>query len=183
MNKSWRQAVHSSTRLQGVRRARGFTLVELMVVLVIVGVILVIAAPGFSTLTQRTRLKSYANEVVASIYLARSEAIKRNGQMTLCVSTDGANCTGGGDWEEGWIVVDPNDTVIKHQQSLAPGIILFELSSAAFTTMAFQPSGIVSTSAALKLCQQTSSAGVEEKIVTVSATGKPRIQTTTAGCP
>ena len=162
--------------------SRGFTLVELMIVLVIVAVILMIAAPSYTVLTQRIRLKSYANEVVASVYLARSEAIKRNAVMTLCTSTDGTSCTGGDDWEQGWIVMDPNDTVIKRQQALAAGIIVFDDLSG-MDTMAFQPSGAASTSASLKICQQGASAGVEEKIVTVSATGKPRIQTTTAGCP
>lgn len=160
---------------------RGFSLIELMVVLVIVAVIAVIAAPSYSVLTQRTRLKSYSNEVVASVYLARSEAIKRSAAMTLCVSNDGASCTGG-DWEQGWLVMDPNDTVIKYQQSLASGIKLFELSSVA--SVAFGSRGVINPAPLqLKLCRQTPSAGVEEKLITVSATGRPRIQTTTDGCP
>jgi len=177
------KAVSARIRRRGGSRAHshGFTLIELMVVLVILAVILMIAVPSYRTLTERTRLKSYANEVVASVYLARSEAIKRNAVMTLCASTDGTSCTGGDAWEQGWIVMDPNDTVIKHQQALASGIILFDLSS--INTMAFQPSGAASTAVFLKLCQQGASAGVEEKIVAVSATGRPRIQTTTAGCP
>ena len=163
--------------------SRGFTLVELMMVLVIVAVIAMIAAPSFTTLVQRTKLKAYANEVVASVYLARSEAIKRNAVMTLCTSTDGATCTGGGNWEQGWVVMDPNDTVIKYQQPLQSGVILFELGSTGFNSMAFQPSGVASDSAALKLCQQGAASGVEEKIVTVSMTGRPRIETKTDGCP
>ena len=163
--------------------SRGFTLVELMVVLVIVAVILMIAAPSFSTLIQRTKLKAYANEVVASVYLARSEAIKRNAVMTLCTSTDGASCTGGSNWEQGWVVMDPNETVIKYQQPLQSGVILFEPFISGFNTMAFQPSGVVSDPAVLKLCQQGAASGVEEKIVTVSMTGRPRIETKTDGCP
>jgi type IV fimbrial biogenesis protein FimT len=160
---------------------QGFSLIELMVVLVIVAVIAVIAVPSYSVLTQRTRLKSYSNEVVASVYLARSEAIKRSAAMTLCVSSDGASCTGGG-WEQGWVVMDPNDTVIKYQQSLASGIKLFELSSV--TSVAFGPRGVVDPAPLqLKLCRQTPSAGVEEKLITVTVTGRPRIQTTTTGCP
>ena len=165
----------------GCARMGGFTLVELMIVLVIVAVLLVLALPSFSTLTQRTKLKSYANEVVASVYLARSEAIKRNAVMTLCTSTDGTSCTGGDAWEQGWIVMDPNDTVIKRQQTLPSGIILFDLSS--IDTMSFRSSGVASTRANLKICQQGASAGVEEKIVRVSITGRPRIETTTTGCP
>jgi type IV fimbrial biogenesis protein FimT len=162
---------------------RGFTLVEMMVVVAIVGVIMLVAAPAYTTLIERTRLKSYANELVSSAYLARSEAIKRNEIMTMCVSTDGASCTGGGEWEQGWIVMDPSNTVIKQQQALEAGIVLFELSSTTFTNIQFQPSGIISTAASMKLCKKTPKEGIEEKIVTVSATGKPRIQTTSNGCP
>jgi type IV fimbrial biogenesis protein FimT len=160
-----------------------------MVVVVIVGVIMLVAAPSYTTLIERTQLKSYANELVASFYLARSEAIKRNSTMTLCVSTDGVGCTGGGDWEQGWIVFDdnhPDDIVVKHQQSLASGIILFHLSSASFTSMRFEPSGLVNDAdapAQMKLCKQLPSAGVEEKIVRITVTGTPNIQTTTDGCP
>jgi type IV fimbrial biogenesis protein FimT len=163
--------------------SNGFTLIELMVVLVIIAVILMIGVPSYTVLTQRIKLKSHANELVSSAYLARSEAIKRNASMLLCTSTDGTTCTGGDDWEQGWIVMDPNDTVIKYQQSLAAGIILFDLSSSTgIDTVTFQSSGVV-TPARFKLCQQTPSVGVEEKRITISATGRPRIETTTDGCP
>jgi type IV fimbrial biogenesis protein FimT len=171
----------------------GFTLIELMVVVTIVGVIMLVAAPSYNTLTERTRLKSYANELVSSFYLARSEAIKRNDTMTLCVSTDGIKCTGGGEWEQGWIVFDDNDPlddtdnlVVKQQQPLPDGLVLFNLSSSTFTAMDFLPSGLVDIGAPvqMKLCKQTPSAGVEEKIVRFTLTGSPSIKTNPlVGCP
>jgi type IV fimbrial biogenesis protein FimT len=168
---------------------QGFSLIELMVVVVIVGEIMLVAAPSYTALIERTQLKSYANELVASFYLARSEAIKRNSPMTLCVSTDGETCTGGGDWEEGWIVFDdndPNDVVVKYQQPLPDGLVLFNLSSSTFTAMNFLPSGLVDIGAPvqMKLCKQTPSAGVEEKIVRFTLTGSPSIKTNPlVGCP
>ena len=159
----------------------GFTLIETMVVLVIVAVLLVVAMPGYSVLTLRTKLKSYANELVASIYLSRSEAIKRNAPMTLCTSTDGATCAGGGDWDEGWIVMDPNDLVIRQRQPVVGDIKLFGLSS--INSLTFEPSGAASTPATFKICQQASSPLIEERRVTVSATGRPQVETTKNGCP
>jgi len=167
---------------QGRASSHGFTLIELMIVVVIVGVIMLVAAPSYSTLIQRTRLKSFANEVVSSVYLARSEAIKRNATMTLCTSSDQETCTGGGQWEQGWVVLDPNDTVITSQQSLSTGLVLYNKDDAAFDTMTFQPSGLV-TPAVMKLCQQTPTVGIEEKWIAISATGRTRVQTKTDGCP
>jgi type IV fimbrial biogenesis protein FimT len=174
-------------RAGAYRRGGGFTLVELMVVLVIVAVLLIIALPSFSVLTLRTKLKSYANEVVSSVYLARSEAIKRNAPMTMCIAKepyDGTCAGAGNEWDQGWIVMDPNDLVIKRQQTIASGVKVFGLSS--LHTMTFQPTGVTMANTAQKIltiCQQSPSVGIEERKVTVSATGKPRIQTTNAGCP
>ena len=159
--------------------SRGFTLIELMIVVVIVAVILVIGVPSYNTLALRAKLKSYANEVVASALMARSEAIKRNAPMTLCISTNGADCAGGGDWDRGWIVMDPNDLVVKRQQAL-DGIKLFEVSSV--HTMAFQPSGVSSTPVTMTVCQQTPQEGIEEREVRISTTGRPSVKTTKDGC-
>lgn len=163
------------------RRERGFTIIELMTVMIVVAVLLAVAVPSYSVLVLRTKLKSYANEAVASVYLARSEAIKRNGLMRLCISTDGETCEGSGDWDRGWIVMDPNETVIRRQQSLAGGIVMFEQSS--IHTITFQPSGVASTSATMTVCQETpASPVVEEREIRVLATGRPRISTTNSGC-
>lgn len=168
------------SKLKSPRRMRGFTLVELMIVLVIVAVILIIGVPSYNTLALRAKLKSYANEMVASAITARSEAIKRNAPVRLCISTNGADCAGGGDWDQGWVVIDPNDTVVKYQQAL-DGIKVFELSSV--HTVAFQPSGVSSTPVTLTVCQQEPEEGIEEREVRITSTGRPSVATTTDGCP
>ena len=167
--------------LSAARRARGFTLVELMIVLVIVAVILIIGVPSYNTLALRAKLKSYANEMVASAITARSEAIKRNAPVRLCIAnSDGDDCAGGGDWDQGWVVIDPNDTVVKYQQAL-DGIKVFELSSV--HTVAFQPSGVSSTPVTMTVCQQEPEEGIEEREVRITSTGRPSVATTTDGCP
>jgi len=163
------------------RRSRGFTLIELMIVLAIIGVILSIALPGFSEISLSTRLKAYANELVSSVYLARSEAIKRNAPVKLCVSTDGTSCTGSGDWEQGWIVLDPNDVVIRRQGSLYAG---YKVTSTGGATLTFQPSGLTSTSTLMKVCRKNPTPGGQDREVTITATGKPRVTRKTSGtCP
>jgi len=162
------------------RQSRGFTLIELMIVLAILGVILAIALPSFSEISLNTRLKAYANELVSSVYLARSEAIKRNAPMTLCVSTDGANCASG-NWEQGWIVLDPNDVVIRQQAALTTG---YSVTSTGGATLTFQPSGLTGTASVMTVCRKTPKAGRQERTVSITATGKPRVSTTNTGnCP
>jgi type IV fimbrial biogenesis protein FimT len=162
---------------------KGFTLVELMIVMIILGVILAIGMPGFSELFLSTKLKSYANEMVASVYLARSEAIKRNAPMTLCISnTDGDACVASGDWEQGWIVMDPSDnTVIRQQPALSAG---YKMTGTGGATMTFLPSGVASTASTMKVCRLTPDVGGQERVVQVSITGRPRVtRTETSTCP
>lgn len=177
--------MNNSCRHNGHKRGRpsedsGFTLVELMVVLVIVAVVLSVILPGFSTLSQRTKLKSYANEFVTSIVMARSEAIKRNTQMDLCIALDPdnpVNCGTSGDWENGWLVKDPSSAaVIRSQQALTGDLQLFDISSSTFSTLSFDSRGLGVSARRFKLCQPD---GVEVKQISVSATGRTRIET----CP
>jgi type IV fimbrial biogenesis protein FimT len=166
--------------MRAQRNQAGFTLIELMVVLMIVAVTLVLAGPGFNDANLNTRLKAYSNALVSSVYLARGEAIKRNVPMRVCVSTDGSTCAGSGDWEQGWVVLDPNDVVIEQQQPLSDG---FRMTSTGGHTLTFQPSGVASTPTTLKICRQVPEVGNQERVVTISATGRPNVtRTTTSTC-
>ena len=163
------------------RPTGGFTLIELMVVMVILAVLLTVALPGFSAISLSSRLKSYANELVASANLARSEAIKRNVAMRLCASSDGSSCAASGGWDQGWIVMDPNDVVVRHRQPLDTG---YRLASSGGNTLTFQPSGITSTQSVIRICRAAPNVGHEERNVTIAATGRSSTSKTTDGtCP
>lgn len=88
----------------------GFTLIELMVAVSVLAIVLGIGVPGFQELIQNNRITTQANEFVAALNFARSEAIKRGIRITLCRSSDGSNCSDSGNWDQGWIVfVDTNN--------------------------------------------------------------------------
>lgn len=93
-------------------RARGFTLIELMFTIAVAAVLLGVGVPNLRTFILESRLSSQANELIASAYLTRSEAIKRRTTAVLCFSTnpDAATPDCDGDGLGGWIVfVDDAD--------------------------------------------------------------------------
>lgn len=156
----------------------GFTLIELMVTISVMAILLMIAVPSFNEVTLGSKLGSFANNFVASAHQARSEAIKRNAVVSLCVSSNGTSCGAGG-WEQGWIVQAADGTVVLHQQALPAGFKMTEADGKG--SLGFQPSGVGSTAARLTVCRATPSAGSQERVVDISLTGRPGVTKTTTG--
>ena len=77
------------------RRAGGYTLVELLVVIIIIAIVSAVSFPAFREMVNSNRLTGAANEVVASLQIARAEAIRRNARVVICPSTNGTTCNGG----------------------------------------------------------------------------------------
>ena len=89
-------------------RPHGFSILELLVVLSIIGISLSMALPGFEKLTTHVRATTSLNNLRTSIKYAQSEALKRHNPVRLCPSDDGHNCDASGHWENGWIVYVDN---------------------------------------------------------------------------
>ena len=83
-------------------RLQGFSLIELLIVLVIIGILASLAAPSFRELILAQRVKSMASGLNSSLTRARSEAIKRNKDVTLSPVTVGS-------WQDGWQIADPDN--------------------------------------------------------------------------
>lgn len=98
----------------------GFTLVELVIAVAIVAILAALALPSFQSSLRSNRAATATNEMLASLSLARSEAIRNNRGASICASADGAVCSG--DWNDGWLVwadtnrdndVNAGETVIR----------------------------------------------------------------------
>jgi len=91
------------------RRVRGVTLIEVMVVVGIVAILAMMAAPNFRAMIERNQINSATNELMMGLQLARSEAIRLNSTVTLCRSANGTSCGSPAGWESGWIVFHDRD--------------------------------------------------------------------------
>ena len=83
---------------------RGFTLIELMTAILVLGVLLAMAIPSYREMTRNNRVAGTQNDLITSLAIARSEALHRSRSVTVCASSNGTSCTGVADWVKGWIV-------------------------------------------------------------------------------
>lgn len=84
-------------------RADGFTLIELMMVLVLLAILLGVGGTSFRDAVQRNRLQSTLSEMAAAMSFARGEAVVRTQPVSLCPTTDNITC-GGAAWETGYLI-------------------------------------------------------------------------------
>lgn len=93
------------------RSQNGFTLFELLITMLIVGVVMTLGLPNLTSFAQNSRVTTTANDLLASLYLARSEAARSKTNITICGSQSpmAANAACDGTFNDGWIVfVDSN---------------------------------------------------------------------------
>jgi type IV fimbrial biogenesis protein FimT len=96
------------------RYQKGFTLYELLITLLIVGVILSFGVPRLASFTQNSRISAAANDLHSSFQLARSEAVRASVNITICASSDSmaASATCSGTLDDGLIIfVDTNGNI------------------------------------------------------------------------
>ncbi len=91
---------------QMFRAEKGFSFLELLIAVVLVGILAGMAAPSFQSAIQNSRMTSDYNALTASLTYARSEAIKQSAQVSVCALASENAC--GDDWSQGWLVFNDN---------------------------------------------------------------------------
>jgi type IV fimbrial biogenesis protein FimT len=168
---------------RGPPGARGFTLVESMFALLIAAVLLAIGVPAFNDVFLSAKVSSITNDLMASVQLARSEAIKRNIPITLCRSADGTTCAAATDWEGGWIILDAaSATVLQHIEAQPADYRVMQQKPVTPTNLVFQPIGVGATNSCFKV-YRASAVGNEWRLLTVSATGSAYVTAELPDCP
>ncbi len=140
------------------KKSSGFSLLELLTALTIGSIVIALGVPSFQGVLNNQRLTSSTNEMVTTLNLARSEAIKRVTYVTVCKSSNGTSCTAGSAWEDGWIVfanissatpgsVDAGDEIIRVIPALHESNSLTAIGTIT-NFLTFRPSGSIGTTAA-----------------------------------
>lgn len=166
------------------RRQAGFTLVELMITVAVLGIIMAIAMPRLTAFVNLNRLNGAAGELTAAMQLGRSEAIRRNSAVTVCATTDGSTCAPSTTWGR-WIMVGTDNAsgaanVIRDETPAAPLRV-----SGPNAGVRFRPSGLLDAATAINVCIPTSEPVQNQRVVSVMVSGT--VRTTAAsgagGCP
>lgn len=134
-----------------------------------------------TTFTQNDRLTTNINTLIGHLAYARSEAVKRSQQVSICSSNNATTCTGGS-WQDGWIVyIDADgdnsftagEEVLRAQQALEGANTL---TTAIGTQVTYDYRGFVNAASvgSFQLCDGRS--GPHGKTIRISTTGRVRIE-------
>ncbi len=161
------------------RFCNGFTLVELLVTISIVAVLLTIGLPSFVTFVNNNQISSATNDLVYSVHMARSEAIKRGTQVRVASRS-------GSDWNNGWTVqADVNndgdyedaEDILMQWEPLQGNIALTLVATNVpdDTFLLFNPRGSLVPNNALFSMTLTPGdcSNIDSRIISIQPTGRP----------
>ena len=163
------------------KNSKGFTLVELMVVLAILAILAGIAAPNFASMIKDGRLSAANADFMVALQLAKSESVARISPVSICRANGNFTaCAAGGNWAQGWILftdangdgaVNGDDLVLQVHEALAT--LSYRGTGDAKSDITFNPSGSTSISSTEKViaCDDRGFASGKGIIITITGRG------------
>jgi type IV fimbrial biogenesis protein FimT len=157
-------------RGQVARSQRGFTLIEAMVTVRVLVILLAVAIPSMSTFVASQRVKTASFDVYAAMMYARSEAIKRRGDVNIVAAST--------DWSGGFTVVCPIPTCTAQQTLRSQGAMSGLAVTSSNATLTYRLDGRLTTGDALLQVASVNNANqAGRRCVSVDTTGLPRSRT------
>ncbi len=154
----------------GTRRARiaqrGIALVEVAFVTLVVAVLAAVSVPSFTNFVVTQRLRAAGSDLVSSLEIARREAIRRNGTITVKPSAES--------WTGGWVVATALGDALDRRSALDRRVIV----ASAPASVVYGPDGQVTLPGATRfqLADAQNTAGVTPRCVIVDASGHPHVE-------
>lgn len=151
--------------------AAGFTIIELLIVLIIAGILATVAAPNLRDFVARNRVKTAASDLHYSLSFARSEAIKRNGTVTVD--------NNGGNWANGWSVKSGADTLSTQDpyEQIAVATANAAYGAKAFNSIAFSGTGREGSSDGVAfVITVAASPTIPARCVVLDPSGRPAVR-------
>lgn len=155
-----------------MKKAAGFTLTELLIVLALVAILVSIATPGFGALTRANRVTVAANELANLLSYARGEALTRG----LDVSVEAPDVNS---WTGALTVKTASSTVTGSTETLRTfqdtGLAPKGLNSTGSAArLTFRPNGTLASAFVIRLCASNDKS-IPGKVISVSQGGYTEI--------
>lgn len=164
----------------------GFSLMELMTAIAVLGILLAVAGPGLANFVEESRLSGSSRDFVVDFALARNEAVMRGQRVTVCTSTDGASCANES-WNDGRLVfiddgamgtVDAGDLVLSTTPALDPSIVTTPIGATDAFFLSFTPGGRLAALGQIQVC----SSGHERRVVNIHRSGAATLDREAVAC-
>lgn len=158
-------------------RNRGFTLIELMIVLAIVAILILVAVPNLGMFVQQSRMDALQNRLASAMSLARTEAIRQGEEVSVCArksadeNVDNDSC--GSDWTNGWAVAIEGGNAIRVDEPPAD-VITVDVIPVDAVNITFLSTGLLDSDSNVCFSMDDGDPDTEDRYLQVSQFGRIR---------